>query len=131
MILLFSDGVEDQLNARRRGLLAGAWLGAEEAGGRDPEAVADAFFADLDQFTNADHRRSDGGRDESPLMPYRDRALYWEDVALADIAAARGTPCYVYSRAGILEKFRAYDAAFGDTPHTVCYAVKANAIWRS
>jgi diaminopimelate decarboxylase len=57
---------------------------------------------------------------------YRDRSLYCEDVALADIAARAKTPCYVYSAGAVLENFRAYDTAFGDLPHTVCYAVKAN-----
>lgn len=61
---------------------------------------------------------------------YRDRALFAEDAALAEIAARAGTPCYVYSATAILDKFRAYDAAFGDAPgdigHWVCYAVKAN-----
>ena len=57
---------------------------------------------------------------------YRDDAFNCEDVALADIAQAAGTPCYVYSSAGILEKYRAYDGAFGEFPHLVCYAVKAN-----
>jgi diaminopimelate decarboxylase len=61
---------------------------------------------------------------------YRDGALSAEDVALAEIAARAGTPCYVYSATAIKEKFRAYDAAFGDTAgdvgHWVCYAVKAN-----
>src|SRR6202035_2948751 len=37
-----------------------------------------------------------------------------------------GTPAYVYSRAQILKKFHAYEEAFGDVPHRVCYAVKAN-----
>jgi diaminopimelate decarboxylase len=59
-------------------------------------------------------------------IAYRDRALYCDDVPLADIAAKAGTPCYVYSARTILENFRAYDAAFGAQPHTVCYAVKAN-----
>jgi len=49
-----------------------------------------------------------------------------DGVELSVIAAKAGTPCYVYSAAAILENIRAYDAAFGDTPHTVCYAVKAN-----
>jgi diaminopimelate decarboxylase len=57
---------------------------------------------------------------------YRDRALFAEDVALAEIAARTGTPCYVYSSAAILERFRAYDAAFGDAAHLVCYSVKSN-----
>jgi diaminopimelate decarboxylase len=59
-------------------------------------------------------------------MQYRDQTLYCENVALADIARREGTPCYIYSRAKILEKFRAYEEAFGDAPHRVCYAVKAN-----
>ena len=45
---------------------------------------------------------------------------------MAEIAARVGTPCYVYSAATILENFRAYDATFGDQPHTICYAMKAN-----
>lgn len=61
-----------------------------------------------------------------PAYSYRDRALYCEGVALAEIAARAGTPCYVYSAATVLENFRAYDDAFGDLPHTVCYSVKAN-----
>ena len=57
---------------------------------------------------------------------YLDNTLICEEVALADIAAREGTPCYVYSRQGILDRFLAYDAAFGTAPHLVCYAVKAN-----
>ena len=59
-------------------------------------------------------------------MDYRDHSLYLEDTPLADIARREGTPCYVYSRAAILERFEAYNQAFGDVPHQVCYAVKAN-----
>src|SRR6202161_1558125 len=59
-------------------------------------------------------------------MQYRDHSLYLEDTPLADIARREGTPCYVYSRAAILERFQAYSQAFGDVPHKVCYAVKAN-----
>jgi diaminopimelate decarboxylase len=57
---------------------------------------------------------------------YQDGALAMDGVELSAVAAKAGTPCYVYSAATILENFRAYDSAFGDTPHTVCYAVKAN-----
>jgi diaminopimelate decarboxylase len=59
-------------------------------------------------------------------MEYRAHTLHCEDVPLPDIARREGTPCYVYSSAAILEKFRGYDEAFGDAPHQVCYAVKAN-----
>jgi diaminopimelate decarboxylase len=57
---------------------------------------------------------------------YRDRRLYAEDVSLAEIARQVGTPCYVYSRAHIEERFRAFDAALAGRGHLVCYAVKAN-----
>ena len=57
---------------------------------------------------------------------YREHALHCDGVALAEIAARVGTPCYVYSASTILEKFRAYDEAFDDVPHTICYAMKAN-----
>lgn len=59
-------------------------------------------------------------------MEYRDQTLYLEDFPLADIARREGTPSYIYSRAAILDRFQAYDRAFGDVPHKVCYAVKAN-----
>ena len=57
---------------------------------------------------------------------YRDGRLYAEDVALADIAAQYGTPCYVYSRATLERHWHAFDDAFRDHPHLVCFAVKAN-----
>ena len=59
-------------------------------------------------------------------VAYQDRTLLMDGVELSGIAAKAGTPCYVYSAAAILQNFCAYDTAFGDTPHTVCYAVKAN-----
>jgi len=59
-------------------------------------------------------------------MEYRDHSLYLEDLPLADIARKEGTPCYVYSSGAILERFRAYDNAFGNAPHKICFAVKAN-----
>ena len=57
---------------------------------------------------------------------YRGGDLYCEDVSLAQLAAAAGTPCYVYAGAAILQNFLAYENAFGSQPHLVCYAVKAN-----
>ena len=57
---------------------------------------------------------------------YRGGVLAAEGVSLADIAARYGTPCFVYSRAALEDAFRQFDAAFGDAPHLVCYAVKAN-----
>lgn len=56
---------------------------------------------------------------------YRDGALYAEDVPLADIAAAVGTPFYVYSTATLLRHFQLFDEALDGTDHLVCYAMKA------
>jgi diaminopimelate decarboxylase len=60
------------------------------------------------------------------MFSYSGSDLYCEETPLADLAAQVGTPAYVYSSRSILASYRAYDDAFGDLPHTVCYAVKAN-----
>ncbi len=60
------------------------------------------------------------------MFSYSGNDLYCEQVPLADLAARVGTPAYVYSSQALLDNFRAYDQAFGDLPHSVCYAVKAN-----
>ncbi len=59
-------------------------------------------------------------------FPSRDGELFAEDVPLAAIAAAHGTPCYVYSRAAITAAWHAFDDALGTRPHLLCYAMKAN-----
>jgi len=56
---------------------------------------------------------------------YRDGALYAEDVALTEIAAAVGTPFYVYSTATLLRHLNLFDQALAGMDHLVCYAVKA------
>lgn len=56
---------------------------------------------------------------------YRDGALHAEDVPVAEIAAAVGTPFYVYSTATLLRHFHLFDAALDGTDHLVCYAMKA------
>lgn len=57
---------------------------------------------------------------------YRHGQLHAENVAVADIARAQGTPCYIYSRATLERHWHAFNDAFGAQPHLVCYAVKAN-----
>lgn len=57
---------------------------------------------------------------------YRDKRFFCEETSLGEIAQKTGTPCYVYSSRSILERYAAYDQAFGGIPHTICYAVKAN-----
>ena len=61
------------------------------------------------------------------MFAYSHNDYYCEQVPLADLAHRVGTPAYVYSSAAILGNYRAYSDAFGDLPHTICYAVKANA----
>ncbi len=56
----------------------------------------------------------------------RHGALHAEDVAIADIAAAVGTPFYCYSTATLERHYRVFAEAFSDVPTTVCYALKAN-----
>jgi diaminopimelate decarboxylase len=55
-----------------------------------------------------------------------DNALVCDGVALTDLAAAEGTPLYVYSAATIVSRYRAIDEAFRSHPHAVHYALKAN-----
>jgi len=62
----------------------------------------------------------------TPNYVYRESEVYCEGVPLSRIAAATGTPAYVYSRASIESAYRRLDRAFGALPHTLCYAVKAN-----
>lgn len=57
---------------------------------------------------------------------YQDGVLCAEQVALPEVAARFGTPCYVYSRAMVEGRWRAFDAALGGVRHRICYAVKAN-----
>lgn len=56
---------------------------------------------------------------------YKDGALHAEDVAIADIAAAVGTPFYCYSTATLLRHFTLFDEALAGMDHLVCYAMKA------
>ena len=56
---------------------------------------------------------------------YQDGQLYAEDVPVADIAAAVGTPFYCYSTATLQRHFRLFDEALSGMDHLVCYAMKA------
>ncbi len=60
------------------------------------------------------------------MIAYHEGGLRCDATSLEEIAHAVGTPCYVYSANSIVAAYRAYDGAFGDLPHHVCYAVKAN-----
>lgn len=49
-----------------------------------------------------------------------------DQVLLTEVAEAFSTPLYIYSAEKILSNYEAYHQGFGDYPHLVCYAVKAN-----
>jgi len=61
-------------------------------------------------------------------------SLFVEDVDIADIAKAVGTPFYCYSRKNLVENFRNFSDAFmhagisqeGNFGYKICYAIKAN-----
>lgn len=57
---------------------------------------------------------------------YKNQSLHAESVDIADLMDHYGSPLYVYSRTDIENNWREFDEAFGDHPHLVCYAVKAN-----
>ena len=57
---------------------------------------------------------------------YQDNQLCAEAVPVEVIASRYGTPCYVYSRAALETHWRAFDSAFAEHKHLICYAVKAN-----
>ena len=56
---------------------------------------------------------------------YRNGALYAEDVPVAEIAAAVGTPFYVYSTATLKRHFQLFDDALAWGDHLVCFAMKS------
>jgi len=49
-----------------------------------------------------------------------------EDVSVSQIAEQVGTPTYIYSLAHLQGSFRAFDEAFAQVSHLVCFSVKAN-----
>ena len=57
---------------------------------------------------------------------YRQGLLHVEDVPLPEIAAAVGTPFYVYSCATLRRHFQVFDEALAGLDHLICFAVKAN-----
>jgi diaminopimelate decarboxylase len=57
---------------------------------------------------------------------YRQGLLHAEDVNLADLAAAVGTPFYCYSTETLERHYRVFADAFSGLDAEVCYSVKAN-----
>ncbi|HET8667116.1 MAG TPA: diaminopimelate decarboxylase, partial [Terriglobales bacterium] len=59
----------------------------------------------------------------SGLLNRSRKSLHCDSVAVSKLADKFGTPLYVYSGSTVRERFRAFDGAFADVPHTVCYSV--------
>src|SRR5581483_2156791 len=57
---------------------------------------------------------------------YRDRVLYCEDVPVADLAAAYGTPLFVYSAGTLLHHLGEIQKAFAEAEPLICYSIKSN-----
>ncbi len=57
---------------------------------------------------------------------YKNDTLFAEDVPLPEIAAAVGTPFYVYSAATLRRHFRLFEEALAGLDHLICYSVKSN-----
>lgn len=57
---------------------------------------------------------------------YRGHDLTCEEVPVRTIAAAVGTPCYIYSEATLRRHFHAFDGAFSKIPHLTCFSMKSN-----
>jgi diaminopimelate decarboxylase len=62
----------------------------------------------------------------TPGFGWRGNCLGVEGIALARIAAEVGTPAYVYSATSVTRAYLRLDGALAGSPHTLCYAVKAN-----
>lgn len=52
--------------------------------------------------------------------------LYAEDVPVKGLVDEYGTPLYVYSHKTLTRHLKAYNAAFMEIPHIMCFAMKAN-----
>lgn len=59
-------------------------------------------------------------------LEYAGRTLYFQNVALTELAQEFGTPLYVYSETALRENYQRIDRAFQKHPHIICFALKAN-----
>ena len=57
---------------------------------------------------------------------YRGKKFYAEGVPVERIAKKVGTPVFIYSRKTLRRHYLAFDSAFKDVNHLICYSVKAN-----
>jgi len=57
---------------------------------------------------------------------YKNGELYCEGVPVKSVAQRVGTPFYLYSSNTLMNHYRAFDSAFVDVPHIICFALKSN-----
>ncbi|EHK90438.1 diaminopimelate decarboxylase [Aggregatibacter actinomycetemcomitans] len=60
------------------------------------------------------------------FFQYQHEQLMAENLSVKQLAEEFGTPLYVYSKATLERHWHAFNNAFGDHPHLVCFAVKSN-----
>jgi diaminopimelate decarboxylase len=57
---------------------------------------------------------------------YKNGELFCEGVSVKTVAQRVGTPFYLYSSNTLANHFRAFNSAFADIPHLICFALKSN-----
>ena len=60
------------------------------------------------------------------FFQYKNNQLMAENLPVKQLAEQFGTPLYVYSRATLERHWHAFNNAFGEHPHLVCFAVKSS-----
>lgn len=60
------------------------------------------------------------------FFQYKNNQLMAENLPVKQLAEQFGTPLYVYSLATLERHWHAFNNAFGEHPHLVCFAVKSN-----
>ena len=60
------------------------------------------------------------------FFQYKNNQLMAENLPVKQLTEQFGTPLYVYSRATLERHWHAFNNAFGEHPHLVCFAVKSN-----
>ena len=60
------------------------------------------------------------------FFQYKNNQLMAENLPVKQLAEQFGTPLYIYSKATLERHWHAFDNAFGEHPHLVCFAVKSN-----
>ena len=57
---------------------------------------------------------------------FQNNCLYAESLLVKDLMKSYGSPLYIYSKSQIELNWNLFKKSFGDHPHLICYAVKAN-----